>query len=111
MGTASYVLAGVNENEKSLCSVNHGAGWIMGRMEAGGKYHRKTGELKREGKVTDERFKESMEGITLICEDEKTIKQEAPDAYKNIDLVIDCVIGAGLAKPVAKVKPIAVMKG
>jgi tRNA-splicing ligase RtcB len=111
MGTSSYLLAGVDGNEQSLCSVNHGAGRLMGRMEAGGKFDRKTGEIKREGKVTDEMFKEAMKGVILLCENERDIKSEAPQAYKDIDAVIETVVGAGLANPVAKMKPLAVLKG
>ena len=111
MGTSSYILAGVDANEQSLCSVNHGAGRAMGRNEAAGKRNRKTGEIKREGRITDEMFKKSMEGIILLCENTNDIKAEAPQAYKDIDEVINCVIGAGLALPVAKLRPLAVLKG
>ena len=52
-----------------------------------------------------------MRGITLICEDPHSIKEEAPQAYKDIDEVIEAVVGAGLALPVARMKPMAVLKG
>jgi tRNA-splicing ligase RtcB (3'-phosphate/5'-hydroxy nucleic acid ligase) len=65
----------------------------------------------KEGSISDEEFDRSMEGITLICENRNTIKEEAPQAYKDIDEVIRVVEGAGLAKVVAKMRPLAVLKG
>lgn len=110
MGSFSYLLAGIEENEKALCSTNHGAGRRMSRTAAAGKV-RRDGKVLREGAITDEEFNRSMEGITLICENRNTIKEEAPQAYKDIDEVIRVVEGAKLAKVVAKMRPLAVLKG
>jgi tRNA-splicing ligase RtcB len=108
MGTASYVLLGTEESRVSLHSVNHGAGRTMSRTAASGKgRHGK----RREAEVSDEEFAESMRGIVLICADKGAIKEEAPSAYKDIDEVIEVVVGAGLAKPVARMVPLAVLKG
>ena len=52
-----------------------------------------------------------MKGVHLICADKWAIREEAPDAYKDIDAVIDTVTGAGLAKVVARMVPLAVLKG
>jgi tRNA-splicing ligase RtcB len=52
-----------------------------------------------------------MEGVTVICEDRHSIKEEAPQAYKDIDAVIEAVVGARLARTVAKMRPLAVLKG
>jgi len=52
-----------------------------------------------------------MEGVTLICENRRTIKEEAPQAYKDIDLVVEAVRGASLARVVAMMRPLAVLKG
>jgi len=104
MGTASYFLAGKDESELTLSSVNHGAGRVMSRTEARGK-------KRRSAAISDFEFARSMEGIYLICEDRRAIKEEAPAAYKDIDLVIESVIQAGLAAPVARLKPRAVLKG
>ncbi len=104
MGTASYVLLGHSGSEKSFFSVNHGAGRVLSRKQAAGKKG-------KEGLISDRDFKRAMEGIYLICEDRRRIKEEAPQAYKDIDEVIEVVTGAGLALPVAKLKPIAVLKG
>lgn len=111
MGTASYLLVGTNQAEESLYSVNHGAGRTMSRTAAAGKIQRRSGKVIKEAAISDDRFKESMKGIYLECEDSHTIKEEAPDAYKDIDEVINVVVGAGLAKIVARMVPLAVLKG
>jgi tRNA-splicing ligase RtcB len=112
MGTASYVLLGTETSNESLNSVNHGAGRVMSRSAAKGKRRKhKGGAIERSGGVSDEAFEKAMEGIYLICADRKSIYEEAPQAYKDIDVVIEIVAGAGLAEPVARLKPLAVMKG
>ena len=110
MGTASYVLVGREGATGSLFSVNHGAGRVMSRTAARGKVTRK-GKLIKPGAISDERFRETMDGITLICANRHMIKEEAPDAYKDIDEVINVVSGAGLADKVARLVPLAVLKG
>jgi tRNA-splicing ligase RtcB len=104
MGSASYVLLGCRESARSLYSVNHGAGRRLSRSAAAGKKG-------RPGAISDAVFKSSMAGITLICDDRSRIKEEAPAAYKDIEEVVAVVVGAGLALPVAKLKPLAVLKG
>lgn len=111
MGTASYLLLGTDTGSESLYSVNHGAGRTMSRTAAAGKSRRRDGKAIKAGSISDERFEETMRGIYLVCEDRRTIKEEAPDAYKDIDEVINVVIGAGLAALVARMVPLAVLKG
>ncbi len=106
MGTASYVLAGVPTGGASLFSVNHGAGRVMSRSAARGK-----AGAGRPAAISDAEFRQSMAGVSLICEDRAAIKEEAPAAYKNIDEVIQVVARAGLAKVVARLRPLAVLKG
>jgi tRNA-splicing ligase RtcB len=109
MGTASYVLAGVDRGQESLYSVNHGAGRVMSRKAAAGVTRR--GRVVRQGQISDSSFRRSMRGVHLICADRARIKEEAPEAYKDIDQVIETVVGAGLARLVAKTVPLAVLKG
>ena len=104
MGTTSYLLAGTEDAEKSFYSVNHGAGRVMSRKQAAGKKG-------KPGLITDKEFKNAMQGVLLICGNKSRIKEEAPQAYKDIDTVIETVTGAGLAIPVAKMRPAAVLKG
>jgi tRNA-splicing ligase RtcB len=120
MGTSSYVLLGHPGSRMSFFSVNHGAGRVMSRTEAAGRRGKKRGKKGMKGKkerpavraaISDKDFERSMEGIFLICEDRRRIKEEAPAAYKDIDEVIRVVLGADLALPVARLSPLAVLKG
>jgi tRNA-splicing ligase RtcB len=52
-----------------------------------------------------------MEGIKLIAADKHRVKEEAPDAYKDIDEVVRIVIECGWARAVARMVPLAVLKG
>ncbi len=110
MGTASYILIGTEESSESLHSVNHGAGRVMSRSAARGK----KGKGRKPDKVaaiSDKEFARSMEGVHLVCASRRSIKEEAPGAYKDIDAVISVVKGAGLALPVVRLCPLAVLKG
>ncbi|MBN2136916.1 MAG: RtcB family protein [Sedimentisphaerales bacterium] len=109
MGTASFLLAGTGNSEESLASVNHGAGRVMSRSAALGKARR--GAIVTPGRISDEQFKRSMEGIRLITGNRSRIKEEAPDAYKDIEEVVRIVVKCGWARPVARMVPLAVLKG
>jgi tRNA-splicing ligase RtcB len=109
MGTASFLLVGTGDSEESLCSVNHGAGRVMSRTAALGKSRR--GKTIAQALISDDRFKQSMEGIKLIAADKQKVKEEAPDAYKDIDEVVRVVVECGWAKAVARMVPLAVLKG
>lgn len=109
MGTASYLLVGTGGSEESLCSVNHGAGRVMSRTAALGKSRR--GKIVAPALISDDQFKRSMKGIKLIAGDKRRIKEEAPDAYKDIDEVVRIVIECGWAGAVARMVPLAVLKG
>mgnify|MGYP001583349279 CR=1 FL=1 len=109
MGTASYLLVGTGESGESLNSVNHGAGRVMSRTAALGQGRR--GKTSAAALISDDQFKRSMKGITLIAGDKRKIKEEAPDAYKDIDEVVRIVVECGWAKRVARMVPLAVLKG
>ena len=109
MGTASFLLVGTGNSEESLSSVNHGAGRVMSRTAALGKTHR--GKITTAPLISDEQFKRSMEGIKLITGDKHRIKEEAPAAYKDIEEVVRIVVECGWAKAVARMVPLAVLKG
>jgi tRNA-splicing ligase RtcB (3'-phosphate/5'-hydroxy nucleic acid ligase) len=88
MGELSVIIEGV-ENEwgaQSLRSTIHGAGRVMGRMEAKGKIDRKTGEVKRAGKVTRQMMDEWVEqaGVTL----RGAGVDESPHCYKRLPEVL-----------------------
>ncbi|MCX7779266.1 MAG: RtcB family protein [Patescibacteria group bacterium] len=100
MGTASYLLVGTTEAKDSFYSVNHGAGRTMSRAAA-----------KR--KIWGEDLIKEMakRGIIVKCGSPAGLAEEAPEAYKDIDQVVNIVHGADLAKKVARVVPLAVIKG
>jgi tRNA-splicing ligase RtcB len=109
MGTASFLMVGTGNSDESLCSVNHGAGRVMSRTAALGKARR--GKIIVPAKISDDQFRHSMEGIKLIAGDRRKIKEEAPDAYKDIDEVVRIVVECGWADVVARMVPLAVLKG
>jgi tRNA-splicing ligase RtcB len=101
MGTASYVLVGTDEAEaRSFASVCHGAGRVLSR-----------GAAKRQ--VVGHELRRALEsrGITIRCPSNSELAEEAPEAYKDIDRVVDVVVGAGLAQKVARLVPLGVVKG
>ena len=101
MGTASYVLAG-NERamEETFGTVCHGAGRAMSRTAA-----------KRGRDARAETKKLEEQGIFLRAQTRDGILEEIPEAYKDIDAVIEVVHRAGLARKVARLRPIGVIKG
>ncbi|MEJ2735074.1 MAG: RtcB family protein [Anaerolineae bacterium] len=101
MGTASYVLVGTNDAmEESFGTSCHGAGRTMSRTAAKKKIH--GGTLRQELEA---------QGIRVRAGSLAGLAEEAPDAYKDIEAVIEVVHGAGLARKVARLRPLAVMKG
>jgi len=101
MGTASYVLVGTERAmEETFGTVCHGAGRAMSRTAA------KKG---RDARVETKKLEE--QGIILRAETRDGILEEVPEAYKDIDAVVDVVHNAGLARKVARFRPIGVIKG
>jgi tRNA-splicing ligase RtcB len=99
MGRASYLMAG-HGNALTWCSSCHGAGRARSRMQS----------LKCwKGKDLIEYMKGN--GVLVMAESIRTIAEEMPDAYKNVDLVVEAVQEAGLADMVARLKPSLVIKG
>ena len=102
MGTASYVLVGEQKGlELSFGSTCHGSGRTMSRKQAT-KTHA--------GKDVSKKLWESR-GIYIRATDKRVVAEEAPDAYKDVDEVVRSVELAGLSSPVAKMKPLGVVKG
>jgi tRNA-splicing ligase RtcB (3'-phosphate/5'-hydroxy nucleic acid ligase) len=100
MGTASYVLVGTESAEQSFYTTCHGSGRAMSRHAAIRSFSGK--------KIVEELEKR---GIVVKCYSFKGIAEEAPLAYKNVDNVIEVVHNAGLSRKVAKLLPLAVIKG
>lgn len=101
MGTASYLLVGLESCvSESFMSTAHGAGRVMSRHEA------------IKSLPSDSVRKElSDEGILLKARSMVSVSEEAPRAYKDVDEVVRVSEMAGIAKRVARVKPLGVIKG
>ena len=101
MGTESWILLGTTANEElSFGSSCHGAGRVMSRRQA-----------KRT--IRGDRLKEKLEqeGINVRAGSMPGLAEEAPQAYKNVSRVVETVSKAGIAHKVARLRPIAVVKG
>jgi tRNA-splicing ligase RtcB (3'-phosphate/5'-hydroxy nucleic acid ligase) len=101
MGTASYVLAGEPGSvERAFGSTCHGAGRTLSRTSA----RKRIGgaELRRELEARS---------IVVRSTSNKGLAEEAPFAYKDVDRVVEVVRRAGLARPVARLVPLGVVKG
>ncbi len=101
MGTASWVLVGTAESMlQSFGSSCHGAGRVMSRAKA-----------KKE--VRGDKLRQELEnsGIRVRAGSLAGLAEEAPEAYKNVDAVVETVIGVGIARKVARLIPVAVIKG
>lgn len=101
MGTASWVLVGTNDSmERSYGSTCHGAGRVMSRSKA--KHDVRGDRLRDELK---------QKGIHICAGSLAGLAEEAPQAYKDVDDVVETVSGAGIARKVARLRPLVVVKG
>jgi tRNA-splicing ligase RtcB len=101
MGTASYVLAGMGASEeRSWGSACHGAGRSLSRTAA--KKRIGGAELRRQLEA---------QGIVVRCPTNQGLAEEAPFAYKDVERVAVVVEKAGLARRVARLRPLGVVKG
>lgn len=101
MGTASYVLYGSETAmEETFGSTAHGAGRILSRSRAKKDYDA--------DEITDDL---ASKGIKVKASSKHVIEEEAPGAYKDVDSVVRVSDSTGIAKLVAKVKPLSVCKG
>ena len=101
MGTCSYVLAGTARSEElTFGSCCHGAGRRLSRTAA---------KKQVNAPLLKEKLKEK--GIIIEAGSFKGIAEEAPIAYKDVNMVVDTVINSGIAKKVAILRPVVVIKG
>lgn len=101
MGTASWVLVGTEDSmARSFGSSCHGAGRVMSRSKA--KKQVRGDELRRELEG---------HGIKIRAGSMPGLAEEAPSAYKDVDAVVETVSDAGIARKVARLKPVVVIKG
>ncbi|WP_048202175.1 RtcB family protein [Methanocaldococcus bathoardescens] len=101
MGTASYLMRGTEiAMKETFGSTAHGAGRKLSRAKAlklwkGKEIQRKLAEM----------------GIVALSDSKAVMAEEAPEAYKNIDLVADTCHKAGISLKVARMRPLGVIKG
>lgn len=101
MGTSSYVMVGTElAMQESWGSTCHGAGRVMSRSKA---------NKAARGRELEKELEEK--GIFLLAKGKRTIAEEMPEAYKDIDEVVGIVEKAGLSRKVAKLRPLGVIKG
>ncbi len=101
MGTASYVLVGAaGAMEDTFGSTCHGAGRNLSRTKA-----------RQQVRGDDLKDHLSQRGIRVRAGSLRGLSEEAPLAYKDIDDVIQAVEGSGIARAVARLQPVAVIKG
>jgi tRNA-splicing ligase RtcB len=101
MGTGSYVLVGTEKAmEETFGSTCHGAGRVLSRAAA-----IKASKGRAIGREMEDR------GVLVMAAAKGTLAEEIPEAYKNIDEVVNVVHGAGLSRKVARLKAIGCIKG
>ncbi len=101
MGTSSFVLTGTTDGEsRSLSSACHGAGRSMSRTQAARRW--KGRELIAEL---------AERGILIRSPSMRGVAEEAPEAYKSVERVVDVAEAAGLARKIARLEPLVCVKG
>ncbi len=101
MGTNSYLLLGTKKAMKqSFGSCCHGAGRVMSRRAA-----------RRRFNFNEVKNGLQNRGIVTYSAKKKTLVEESPDTYKDVNQVVDAVDKAGLAKKVVRTRPLGVLKG
>ena len=100
MGTASYILAGTEENDGAFASVCHGAGRVMSRTKA-----KKFWNGEKLIKDLEER------GIIIRAHSMQGVAEEAPGSYKPVEEVVDVINTTKLATKVVRVRPLGCLKG
>jgi tRNA-splicing ligase RtcB len=101
MGSESYVLVGTERAmQQTFGSACHGAGRVMSRHQAVKQF--------RDRQIIDGL---KARGIYARGASDTVMSEEAPGAYKDVSSVVDVCHGAGIARKVARLKPMGVMKG
>ena len=101
MGTASFVCKGTEEAmRQTFGSTCHGAGRVLSRSQA----------LKRaQGRAIDRELQSA--GVVVRSQGRKTLAEEMPEAYKDVERVVGVMHAAGISLRVARLRPLGVVKG
>jgi release factor H-coupled RctB family protein len=100
-GAFSYLVQPVQPSAISAFSLAHGAGRKWSRSDSRGR-------LEKRYRASD--LMRTSLGSHVICEDKDLLFEEAPQAYKNIDVVIADLVDAGLAEVIAVLRPLVTYK-
>jgi tRNA-splicing ligase RtcB (3'-phosphate/5'-hydroxy nucleic acid ligase) len=101
MGRCSYVLVGTGRAmQETFGSTCHGAGRLMSRNQA----HKASRGRSIAGEL-------EQRGVVVRASGRATLAEEMPEAYKDVNMVVDVVDAAGVGKKVARLRPLGVMKG
>ena len=101
MGRYSYVLVGTEKAmEETFGSTCHGAGRVMSRKKA---------SKAAKGRALHRELED--QGVYVQASSRGTMAEEMPEAYKDVSQVVEAVVGAGISKKVAKLRPMGVIKG
>mgnify|MGYP001099490103 FL=1 len=101
MGTGSYVLVGTEKAfSETFGSTCHGAGRVMSRTRA-----------KKASRGRSIQKEMADRNVIVMATGRGTLQEEIPEAYKDIDAVVDVVHNAGLSKKVAKLRAVGCIKG
>jgi tRNA-splicing ligase RtcB len=100
MGRYSYLLAGCEGSAETFYSTCHGAGRLMSRAQAVKAAKNRSIDKELEAK-----------GISVRYKGRDTLREEAPEAYKDVSRVVNIVEQAGISRRVARMRPLGVVKG
>lgn len=101
MGRYSYVLVGTEQAmAETFGSTCHGAGRVLSRKQA---------MRVSKGRAIIRELED--QGITIRSAGKATVREEIPEAYKDVSQVVEVVSGAGISKKVARLRPMGVIKG
>ncbi|HUH66889.1 MAG TPA: RtcB family protein [Syntrophales bacterium] len=101
MGTGSYVLAGTEKAfAETFGSTCHGAGRVMSRTQA---------KKASRGRAIEREL--AAKGIIVMATGRGTLNEEIPEAYKDLDQIVDVVHKAGISKKVARLRALGCIKG
>ena len=100
-GSFSYLVQPTEDQSKNLFTVAHGAGRKWNRSDCRARLHRRYSESS---------LRRNKYGGRIICADKDLLYEEAPQAYKDIDIVVSDLIDAGLIRPIAALSPVLTYK-
>ena len=101
MGRYSYVLVGTEQAmAETFGSTCHGAGRVLSRKQA---------MRVSKGRAIIRELED--QGITIRSAGKATVREEIPEAYKDVSQVVEVVSGAGISKKVVRLRPMGVIKG